>query len=441
MPYRDGKSEYIITRTQKHPNQGVRMDRNSNRLKPTLGLFDATAIGVGAIIGSGIFVVTGIAAGVAGPGIVVSMAIAAVVSLLTALSFVQLTAWQPMEGGVYEFASKLFSRFAGFLAGWMWIASYILIGPAVSLSFSYYFTALFPVADSRLLAAAVCVVFTLLNYIGVRHSAELNNVLVSAKVLILLVFSAAGVPYLEMSNFVPFMPSTVGVLQGAFLIFFAYGGFGRIAVLGEEVKDARHTIPRSIVLALVASTIIYLMVGTVAIGLIGAQNLGKSQSPLADAIRAVGIPILTYVVSLGGLLATASVLLTSILGVSRMAFIMAREGDLPTTISRLHSKYNTPYLSILIVGTIMSVLALFADLESVVAVSTFGLLFNYALANVSALKLNEDARLYPRAVPVAGLATCLALMAFVQPSALATGVACLVIGAIYRRVRVWRTRN
>jgi len=405
------------------------------QLKPTLGLYDATAIGIGAIIGAGIFVVTGIAAGLAGPALVISMVVAAFVSLFTALSFVELTAWLPTEGGVYEYASRLFSPFAGFLAGWMWVVSYIFVGPAVSLAFSYYFTALVPIVDSRLVAAVICVVFTLLNYAGIRHSAAFNNMLVLAKVLILLVFSAVGLFYLKASNFTPFMTSATGVFYGAYFIFFAYSGFARIAVLAEEVKDAKRVVPRSIVLALLTSTAIYLLVGVVAVGLIGAENLGKSKSPLAEAISAVGSPALTYVVSLGGLLATASVLLTSILGVSRMAFAMARNGDLPSVLSKLHSRYGTPYYSILIVGSIMIVLTVSADLTGVVAVSTFASLFYYALANVSALRLKADVRVYPKILPAVGLATCLILMAFVQPSALAIGAVCLATGAIYYMIK------
>lgn len=169
------------------------------------------------------------------------------------------------------------------------------------------------------------------------------------------------------------------------------------------------------------STIIYILVGSVAVGLIGAESLGKSISPLTEAISTVGNPILVYVVSLGGMLATASVLLTSILGVSRMAFAMARKKDLPSALSKLHPKYNTPYGSILIVGVVMTMLALFVDLAGVVAVSTFALLFYYALANVSALRLKTDVRLYPKLVPAIGLATCVILLAFIQPSALAMG--------------------
>jgi APA family basic amino acid/polyamine antiporter len=406
-------------------------ESSSGKLKSTLGFFDATAISLGAIIGSGIFVVTGIVAGLAGPALVVSMVIAAVISLFTALSFVELTAWMPLEGSVYEFAHRLVSPFAGFLSGWMWIVSNTFAGAAVSVGFAYYLVTLFPSLDFRLIAAILCVIFALLNYVGVKHSAMFNNILVSAKVLILLVFVAVGLFHVKSANFTSSIPSEMGVLRGAYFIFFAYSGFARIAVVAEEVQDARRTIPRSIILSLAISTTIYILVGAVAVGLIGAERLGESNSPLVEAISVIDNPILAYVVSLGGMFATASVLLTSILGVSRMAFAMARKRDLPSAISRLHSKYNTPYASILIIGILMALLAIFVDLAGVVAVSTFASLFYYALANVSALKLKVNTRRYPRFVPAIGLATCVMLLAFVQPSSLTTGLGCLMLGALY----------
>ena len=410
-------------------------DGSPSELKPTLGLLDATAIGIGAIIGGGIFVVTGIVAGLAGPGLVVSIILAAAVAALTALSFVELTAWLPKEGSVYEFAHRLISPFAGFLTGWMWIVSNTFIGAAVALGFSYYFVALVPAVNPRLIAAAMCVLFTLFNYVGVRHSATLNNVLVSTKVLILLVFTFFGAFHINQSNFAPLITSGTGVLQGAYFIFFAYGGFGRVAVIAEEVKDARRTVPRSIVLALAISTAIYVLVGTVAVGLVGAQNLARSESPLAEAINIVGNQALTSIVSMGGMVATATVLLTSILGVSRMAFAMARREDLPKAVRRLHSRYGTPHISILIVGVLTTLLALFVDLTGVVGVSTFALLFYYALANLSALRLGSDAALYPKALPAAGLATCVILLIFVELPALEIGAACLAFGALYYTIR------
>jgi APA family basic amino acid/polyamine antiporter len=403
-------------------------------LKPTLGLFDATAISVGAIIGAGIFVVTGIAAGFAGSALVVSMLIAALIALFTALSLAELTAWQPKEGSIYEYTYQLVSPFAGFLTGWMWVLSNTFTGAAVSLGFAYYLTALFPILPANWIAAIICIAFTALNFFGVRQSALLNNFLVIAKLLILTFFFIFGLGHINTANFAPFAPFEVGVFYATCYIFFAYGGFARVAVIAEEVKDAKRNVPRAILLSLAISTIVYIVVGFVAVGLIGAPELAKSNSPLTEAIGAAKSVAAVYIVSAGGLLATASVLLTSILGVSRMAYAMAKRKDVPRFLNKLHPKYNTPYYSIWIVGALMTLLVLFIDLTKVVAISTFALLFYYSFANISALRLKVQKRLYPRFVPILGTATCLALLIFIlfaSTQAWLIGVAGLIAGAIY----------
>jgi APA family basic amino acid/polyamine antiporter len=403
-------------------------------LKPSLGLFDATAISVGAIIGAGIFVVTGIAAGYAGSALIISMLVAAIISLLTALSFAELTAWQPKEGSIYEYTYQLISPFAGFLTGWMWILSNTFAGAAVSLGFAHYLTALLPILPANWIAAIICIAFTMLNFFGIRQSALINNFLVAAKLLILAFFIILGLAYINPSNFTPFAPFQVGVFYGACYIFFAYGGFARVAVIAEEVKDAKRNVPKAILLSLAISTIVYILVGVVAVGLIGSSKLSDPSSPaLTHAISATGNATAVYVVSAGGLLATASVLLTSILGVSRMAYAMARRKDIPQTLSKLHPRYNTPYYSIWIIGALMTLLALFIDLTKVVAISTFALLFYYAFANVSAIRLKVQKRLYPRFVPILGAITCLALLIFIlfaSPQAWIIGAAGLATGMI-----------
>jgi len=406
-------------------------EAQQRRLKPSLGLFDATAISVGAIIGAGIFIVTGIAAGLAGSALIVSMLIAAAIALLTALSFAELTAWQPREGSIYEYTYQLISPFAGFLTGWMWILSNTFAGAAVSLGFAYYLTAISPTLPPNVIAAFLCITFTVLNFLGIRQSALINNILVTAKLLILTLFVIVGVGHINKANFAPFAPFNIGVLYGAFYIFFAYGGFARVAVIAEEVKDAKRNVPKAILLSLAISTLVYILVGVVAVGLIGAPSLSASQSPLTDAINITGNTTAAYAVSAGGLLATASVLLTSILGVSRMAYAMGRRKDLPQVLSKLHQKFNTPYYSIWIIGVAMTLLALFVDLSKVVAISTFALLFYYTLANVSALRLKAQKRLYPRLIPVLGAITCLALMIFIPIEAWIIGAVGLGIGAIF----------
>ncbi|MBS7632109.1 amino acid permease [Candidatus Bathyarchaeota archaeon] len=418
--------------------------QTKDTLKPSLSLFDATALSIGAIIGAGIFVVTGIAAGLAGSALVVSMLIAALVSLFTALSFAELTKALPKEGSVYEFAYQLISPSVGFLAGWMWMLSNTFVGAAVSLGFAYYLSALVPNLPVNVIAAIICLAFTILNFAGIRQSALLNNVLVVAKLLILVLFILFGVAYVKPSNFSPFAPLEVGVLQGAFYIFFAYAGFARVAVVAEEVRNAEKNVSRAILLSLLVSTIFYVGVGIVAVGLVGAGRLAGSTSPLAEAMNATENSILVFLVSFGGLIATASVLLTSILGVSRVTFAMARRGDLPKTLSKLHSKYGTPHYSVWTVGLLMVFLVLFIDLSSVVAISTFASLFYYTIGNIAALRLKKSRSVFKRLMSVLGTLTCIGMLVFTVFISLQSwiiGSAGLLLGMGYYAAKTRLAKN
>jgi APA family basic amino acid/polyamine antiporter len=403
-------------------------------LKRSIGLWSAVAINVGAIIGGGIFVVTGIVAGVAGSALVISMVIAGIVAFLTAFGFAELTAWKPIEGSVYAYGKALVSPFAGFLSGWMWIIANTFTGAAVSLGFAYYLTAAFPGLPSNLIAAGMCLVFTLLNIVGAKESATVNNVLVAIKLAILGFFVVFGAFHVDTGNFAPFMPLSSGVLFGAFFIFFAYGGFARIAVASEEVKDAERNVPKAMLLSLGISMVVYVLVGVVAVGLVSAPALATSTSPLTAAMDATGNMLAAQVISVGGLVATASVLLTAILGVSRMEYSMARGKDLPQVLSHVHRKFGTPTYAIVATGVVMAVLVLFVDLTSVVALGTFALLFNYSITNVAAYRLKHQNRRYHRAIHVTALVSCILLLSLVLVEATDSaliGAVILAIGTIY----------
>ena len=407
------------------------------KLKRSIGLWSAVAINVGAIIGGGIFVVTGIVAGYAGSALVVSMIIAGIIAFITAWSFAKLTAWQSVEGGVYEYGRQLVSPYAGFLAGWMWLVANTFVGAAVSLGFAYYLTLAFPSLPTGIVAAVLCLAFTGLNLVGAKESASVNNVLVAIKLAVLAFFVAFGVLHMNTGNFVSFVPLSSGVLYGTFFIFFAYGGFARVSVIAEEVKDAKRNVPIALLLSLGVSMVVYVLVGLVAVGLLGSVGLAISASPLSAAIGVTGSSAAVQIVSVGGLVATASVLLTAILGVSRMAFSMARHNDLPSALARLHHRFFTPYYSIVATGVLMAGLVLFVDLKSVVAVSTFALLFNYSITNIAAFKLKNGRKLW-QFMPFLGLATCFMLLAFIllaTPEAWLVGVVFLVAGTVYYMTR------
>nr|WP_319376512.1 amino acid permease [uncultured Methanoregula sp.] len=404
----------------------------NGQLKRGIGLFGATALGIGAIIGSGIFIVTGIVAGIAGPAMIFSVIIAGVIAVFSAMSVAELGSYLPEEGGTYAYAQKLISPFAGFIAGWIWIFSNIFVGAAVSLGFAHYFATLFPTVPVKIIAIIICLVFIIINYIGIRESLLFNNLLVTAKILILLFFVAFGLGVFQPSKFIPFAPEgSMGVLNGAALIFFAYTGFARVTIMAEEVKDPEKTIPRSIYLALGISTVIYLLVSIIAIGIAGAPALAQSGSPLADAIGVTGSSGAVLLISLGAMIATASVLLTTIMGISRIVFSMARSQDLPPLFEKIHPRFSTPYYAIAITGICMIAAVILADLVLVVAVSTFAMLIYYLIANIAAFRLPHEHRKYPQAVPVIGALSCLGLLAFLSPSSWIIGCTGLVIGGIW----------
>ncbi|MCW3984136.1 MAG: APC family permease [Candidatus Bathyarchaeota archaeon] len=403
-------------------------------LKRSIGLWSAVAINVGAIIGGGIFVVTGIVAGYAGSAFIISMIAAGIIAFITATSFSKLTAWQPVEGGAYEYGRQLVSPYAGFLAGWMWLVANTFTGAAVSLGFVYYLSAAIPGLPVNVVAAVMCLVFTALNLVGAKESAAVNNIFVAIKLSVLAFFVVFGALFADTTNFAPFTPLSSGVLYATFFIFFAYGGFARVTVIAEEIKDAKRNVPRALLLSLGLSMLVYVSVGLVAVGLLGADGLGGSASPLSEAMAVSGSSVAVQVISFGGLVATASVLLTAILGVSRMAYSMARRHDLPNNLAQLHGRFCTPFKAIIGTGVVMAVLVLFLDLTRVVAISTFALVFNYCIVNISAFKLQNGSGRFRRILPLLGLGTCLMLLAFIlfaTPEVWVAGVVFLAVGTAY----------
>ncbi|HSQ92881.1 MAG TPA: amino acid permease, partial [Methanoregula sp.] len=406
-----------------------------NRVRPVLkreiGLFDATALGIGAIIGSGIFIVTGIVAGSAGPAMVLSIVIAGVIAVFSAMSIAELGAYLPKEGGTYTYAHTLISPFAGFITGWIWIFSNIFVGGAVAQGFAHYFVTLFPAVPVQVIAFGITLLFIIINYRGLKGSVLFNNILVVAKIAILLFFIAFGLGFFRPGMFLPFLPGgPAGVFSGAALIFFAYTGFGRVTIMAEEVRDPEKNIPRSIFLALGISTAIYLLVSIIAIGLAGAPALAYSGSPLADAIGMTGSSEAVMVIALGAMIATASVLLTTVMGISRVVFSMARSSDLPEILGRIHPRFSTPHYAIVATGAGMTA-TLLLDLTLVVSVSTFAMLLYYCIANIAALRLPAGHCRYPRGVPVAGALSCIGLVAFLSPAAWIIGCIGLAIGVVW----------
>jgi basic amino acid/polyamine antiporter, APA family len=405
-------------------------------LRPQLGMFDAVATGLAAILGAGIFAVIAPAAGIAGPALLVSLVIASFVAFCNALSSTQLATVFPRTGGTYEFGRLLLGPWWGFAAGWMFLTANT-VGPGViAIAFGGYLHAVWSVVPARTAAVAAVLAMTGLNAAGIRRSVGVTDIVVVLSILSLLSVVVLGIPAGRESNLTPFAPNGVGgILQATGLLFFAYTGYSRVATLVEEVRDPKRTIPRATVAALGTATLLYLAVGATALAVLGASRLSQSSSPLEGAMVAAGSGLGVGIVAAGALLTTFNEGLSDLLGVSRVAFAMGRGADLPKGLARLGSGQN-PWRSVVFTGTIALLVAAFAPFVVAVAVSSLGTLLYYCVANLSALRLSKEQRMFPRELAAAGLVGCLALAFSLAAEDVAIGLAILAAGLAYRGVRV-----
>jgi APA family basic amino acid/polyamine antiporter len=408
-------------------------ENNTGQLKRDLRLIDAIGIGLGAIIGAGIFVVTGVAAGVAGPSFLVGLFLAGVVATFNALSSAQLAATYPQSGGTYEYGYQLLHPWLGFTAGWVFLASKLAAAGTVALGFAGYFTALFPVASERLVAVIAALILTLVNYFGIRRSGYLNTAIVSVSVAALIYFTIAGVPSFNPDHLTPFAPQGWrGALEATALLFFAYTGYARLATLGEEVHEPKKTIPKAIFWALGIAAVLYTGVALVAVASVGAEAMAASRSPLEVAARTFRLPGVVLAIAIGATTAMLGVLLSQLLGISRMIFAMARRGDLPAVFDHVHPKYGVPDRGIFIAGFVAILVALFGTFEAIVAAAAFTILLYYSIANLAALRMRKEDKLFPDWIPVAGFISCL-LLAFTMPfNVIITGLGLLAVGYVWR---------
>jgi basic amino acid/polyamine antiporter, APA family len=405
----------------------------SPRLRRDLGLPDAVAIGLGAIVGAGIFVVSGIAAGIAGPAVVVSLAIAGAAATANALSSAQLAAEFPQSGGTYEYGYRVLSPWAGFAAGWMFLASKIAAAGTVSLGLGAYLTAVLPQLPPRSVAVAAIVLFTGLNYLGVRRTSRLNMAIVAVSIGSLVIFAVAALANAKFENFFPFATGGVpGVLRGAAVLFFAYTGYARIATLGEEVREPRTTIPRAIGITIIGAMALYGLVAVAAVGVAGAPALASSGAPLRVAALGTGAPWLVTLVSAGAVTAMLGVILSQLLGLSRMAFAMSRRGDLPRQLDHVGANSGVPDRAVLVIGGIAALVAATGTLSGVAMAASFTILVYYAIANVAALRMAREAKLFPDWVPFTGLVACVTLAMSLSVATIGWGLLVLLVGITLR---------
>lgn len=416
-------------------------------LKRELGLFGAVLMGLGSIVGTGVFVSIGVAAGIAGPAVVLAIAVAGCVAACNALSSAQLAARHPVSGGTYEYGYLYLSPELGFTAGWMFLCAKTASAATAALGFAGYLLHTSGWTDTHPapVAVASALVLTAVVLCGLRRSSVANAIIVGVTVLALAAFVLAGLPAVWQDGGARFDPFFGGdeapwraFPHATALMFVAYTGYGRISTMGEEVREPRRTIPRAIVITLGVSAVLYIAVGLVAVAVAGPAALEEAThgqaAPLEVAARGFAQSWVRWLVALGAMTAMLGVLLNLILGLSRVLLAMARRRDAPVVFARLSAGKATPVSAVLAVGVAIAVLAGLGGVRTTWSFSAFTVLVYYALTNLCALRMLPSDRLYPRAFAWCGLASCLFLAFWVETEIWAAGLGLLAAGLVWHLV-------
>lgn len=409
----------------------------------------AVMMGLGSIVGTGVFVSTGIAAGIAGPSVILAVVLASFVAIFNGLSSAQLAASHPVSGGTYEYGYKYLNPTLGFVAGWMFLCAKSASAATAALGFAGYLLSALDL-NSQLwrmgLALAAVVTLTVIILGGIRQSNVANVIMISITVGTLLYFVWGGVETVAANfvrNFTPFFPppsAGVSPVRALFhataLMFVAYTGYGRIATLGEEVRNPQRTIPRAIIITLFVSMLLYVSVTVVAVGSVGAESFATmtvdTSAPLEVIAAELGLPGAAWLLTLGAMTALLGVLLNLILGLSRVMLAMGRRRDMPVAVARVTKAGRTPEVAVVTVGVLIAILVLIGDIRTTWSFSAFTVLLYYAITNLAAYQLPAEKRRYPRAIAALGLLACLFLAFWVEPAIWLTGTLLVVIGLGWR---------
>ncbi|MEU7768913.1 APC family permease [Nocardia sp. NPDC049190] len=394
-----------------------------------LGVGDAVVIGLGSMIGAGIFAALAPAAAAAGSGLLIGLAVAAMVAYCNATSSARLAARYPTSGGTYVYGRERLGEFWGYLAGWTFVVGKTASCAAMALTVGTY---AWP-GHAHAVAVAAVVALTAVNYRGVQKSALATRIIVAVVLAVLaaVVVAAFTASTAEAGHLgIGSDTSVRGVLQAAGLLFFAFAGYARIATLGEEVHDPARTIPRAIPVALGITLVVYATVSVAALVVLGPHELSSATAPLADTVRAAGVSALVPVVRVGAAVAALGSLLALVLGVSRTTLAMARDRHLPRAVAAVHPRFGVPHRAEVAVGAVVAALAAVVDVRGAIGFSSFGVLTYYAIANASAWTLTPGERRPQRVIPVLGLAGCV-ILAFALPvTSVLSGTAVLAAGAL-----------
>jgi len=409
---------------------------SSPQLARRLSTGDAIIIGLGSMVGAGVFAAFSPAAAAAGAGLLIGLVIAGIVAFSNATASAQLAAQYPTSGGTYIYGRERLGPWWGFLAGWGFVVGKTASCAAMALTFAAYAA---PPAWSKPVAITAVIALAAVNYRGVTRTAKLTRIIVTIVLLSLAVVVAAslfGGSSSAPSTWDWWPAGSYGVLQSAGLLFFAFAGYARIATMGEEVRDPQRTIPRAILIALFLTMAIYAVVAISALLTIGPDGLASTSAPLALAVTQSGWEWAALPVRIGAAAASLGALLALVAGIGRTSLAMARHDDLPRWLAAVHPRYHVPHHAEVALAIVVSGLILVADLRTAIGFSSFGVLLYYLIANASAITQDPAHRRYPKWLQVVGVVGCAVLVVTLPWQAVVGGVAVFAVGIVYRLARL-----
>ena len=420
-------------------------EQPEHRLKKTLTVWDLTALGIGAIIGTGIFVLVGTAIvgdahrPGAGPGIVLSFILSGVTCALAALCYAEFSAMIPVAGSAYTFSYATVGEFLAWLTGWNLILEYGVACIAVAIGWSGYFNKLLKLAGLELPywatnppqwaggpegsianfpAAIIVLLVTTILVIGIKESARAAGMIVLLKLAVILFFIAVGAPAVSSDNWTPFMPNGFeGVRAAAAIIFFAYIGFDAVSTAAEEAKNPQRDVPFGILASLSVCTVLYISVAAVLTGLVPVSQI-DIHAPVAEALTLVGFKWGAAIVAIGAVAGITSVLVVMMLGQIRVFFAMSRDQLLSPGLSRVHTRFGTPHRATILTGVVVAILSAFFQIGDAADMTNIGTFFAFILVSFGVMLLRYTKPNQPRPfrlpfmplVPIFSIAACLYLM-------------------------------
>ena len=452
------------------------------QLRKALGPLDLTVFGIGVIIGTGLFVLTGVAAAnFAGPAISLSYIVSGVACVLAALCYAEFASTVPVAGSAYTFSYASLGEFIAWIIGWDLILEFIVGASAVSVGWSGYFgqilksffgitlpTAITGEGVVNVPAMAIALLLTVILVIGIRASSSVNFAIVLIKLAVVFVFIGIGVFLVNSANWSPFIPppggavasatpeggepsllqavlgiagqsfGITGILTGAAIVFFAYIGFDVVATTSEEARNPQRDLPIGIIASLAICTILYVVVSLILTGIVSYTQLG-TDAPMATALSAAGQDWAAGLVSIGILAGLTSVIMILILGQSRVAFAMSRDNLLPVYFARAHPRFRTPYRITILTGVVVALMAGFVNLKQLAELTNIGTLFAFVLVSISVIVLRRTNPNLRRAfqtplvpvVPILAALTCFLLMVFLPVGTWIRFVVWMVVGLVF----------